>query len=1270
MRKHLFLLVTAGFVGSAGFLGCGDGEEGGGGGGTSGSGGGGTGGVGGAPGCSTASFTYPTSGAKLTAVDDSDGDCSNGIDVDVVVATNAPEGTSAKLLADGQEVGTAVATAAVLKFAGVTLQSTGSTKLAVRIGNDPDCETSVEISQACGATCEISKPTLSSTHPKLNGVPVAEGGDRASASGQDYQVAFEVNTSIEDGQPVTLTVDGKAQAAVALAAGGVAKFPGVTLTPDGDHKVQAGCTPKGGQPGSSAEVTFPVDTTSPDLSNLVPADATFLGPSTDSNSSKAGLQFKVCGQTTAADALDLPGTLGGKEKNFCVGIGTSTPVCTEAKKGAVGGADGGCVELDCPGGAPFDMAVTVSDDAGNPTAKTIKGVTCASSLPSVQVIEPLDGSGADVSKHILAASMAQPRKDQNAGKAGAQYTVVACTDTNGKGTLLAGLAGGTATPVAGQVDIAAQPAQASDNCPAGYPHVLKFTDADLPESTETATNALAAATELRVEVKATSTAKGTSPAVQVWVDSVAPTIAEFFPNPTCGKLYQSATDVLQNFSLTSSNSPVSLTITSGGTPQNYSEVSYVGQISAFGSVLFKTGTNDITATTTEPSGNAGALKSPCAVTVGNPPVVTWTAPTQSTMLNATTDGTPGTAGWQGALTVQTDVGGSGGTVTFKFSCGAATTTIGTANINGAGVATLVAATLPECAGATITAETSNITGKGVGTASLSNKPVDTVVPDALSALSPTVKDRRATTFQLSWTAPADGGSTVGGYQVRVSKQAITAANFDAAEVVSFLGAPKAPGQTETLDVNNRMIETNYYFAVAATDAAGNRSSIVAAGPAKATFNQIVLNGGTNEEFGIAIDGSTSVNGDAFADLLVGGRNSAKAYLWFGSASGYGASPDVTFTGASNIRFGQGACVVGDIDGDGLKDIALSAPFDASKGRVYIFKGRVTWPSALATAQADYVIEPDTGADPKFGTSFFGTNVTRLGDIDEDGADDFAIGAFLYGGGTGYVAVVRGVPSGQTFPATVSVPQAVGTRVIAFVGDAALPSGFFGLNVVGFGPYYSGGHRAMVISAPYAGRVYSFQGAAGLTGTVQATAAKEAYVGSTPLRTGFSLGNLGPLGAVPSLGVGSPGSPTTANGDVRIFSGSASTLFGGAMATIQNSAAASVGDMFGTSVFGGGFSGSPLSVSLVGGSGVDVGFSSALQAGAAAKLYLADGSKLSGGGDIVTLADVVLSLPADWVGTSFGSGPIKDMNNDGYADIALGEQKIASGTYNGRVLVLW
>jgi len=1265
MLNRNFLVVAASTIVAAGFVGCGDGEEG---------GGGGSGGSGGSGGdasteCPAAAFTAPTGGKTLTVSDDADGDCSNGIQVDVSVGTDAKPGTAVKLLADGAEVASATVSGATVTFSDVQLKSSGTTTLAVRFGTDSKCDVEISVESKCsGVTCDVAKPVLSATHPKLNGVPVAQGGDRVSADGQDYQVAFEVTTNIEDGQPVSLTVDGKAATVVALAQSGVASFPGVTLKPDGDHKVSASCKAQSGSTGASAETTYPVDSTPPDLTNVNPADGQFFGPGDDSNASKTGLQFKVCGETSASDAIDLPASLGSAQSNYCVAIGTASPTCSPATATGAGGKTGGCVELDCPGGAPFDLNVTLKDEAGNPKTQSIKGVTCASSLPSVQVIEPIAGTGADVSTHILAATATQTRKDQVAGTPGAQYTVIACTDIpSGKGTLKVGLGTGATVDKA---TATATPAATGDNCPTGLGHVIKFTNATLDESQEDPnTNALTTATRLVVQVEDVSTAKGVSPAVDVWVDSTVPAVTQWAPNDLCGKLYQSATPVVVPLFFLAENVPVNVTVTNGsGTQQKVGNAAKPGVVNV-GDFTFALGANQVAATTTEPAGNSGALQSPCTVTVGNPPVVTWTAPTTSTQLNAATDGAPGTSGWQGTLTVQTDVGGTGATVTFEVDCGGTVTPLGTVNVDAGGVASLPAATLPECSSAKITAKTSSVTGKGVGTATLT-KPVDTVVPGAPTGFAAAVKDRRQTSFALTWTAPGDGSQAVGGYLIRVAKVPINAGNFDAGgavESVAFGGAPKASGGAESIDVLNRIIENDYYFAIAASDAAGNRSSIVSTGPTKALFNKTVIAGSGTEGFGFAIDGSSSVNGDALADLIVGSRTSTTVRVYFGTPTGYPATPNLTFTGTAGTRFGFSVAVVGDIDADTFADIAVSAPLEGSKGRVYIFKGRATWPSTLSTAQADYTIDVDAVADTKFASSQFGYAVAPLGDFDADGAPDFAVTGYVYGGGTGYVAVIKGGKSGSPF-ASLTLPGAVGTKAYALTGDAGItPAGnWFGWAVTSLSAFYPGGVPALIVSAPgaNAGIVYSYKGGAGLPSSIGVGSAFESYTGSGALRTGTVLANLSP-----GLGVSSPSTSTTNGGDARLF-GTSTAVFGAGPKVVSNSAATAVADQFSHCLVGGGFSGSTVPVSFIGGTDPDVAVSSIAVGGAKpTKLYIIEGAKITGNIDVATAADVTYTLPTGWLGAAWRSAGVRDSNGDGYAEIAVGEQQPSVG-YPGQVIILW
>ncbi|HET6370036.1 MAG TPA: FG-GAP-like repeat-containing protein, partial [Nitrospiria bacterium] len=94
-----------------------------------------------------------------------------------------------------------------------------------------------------------------------------------------------------------------------------------------------------------------------------------------------------------------------------------------------------------------------------------------------------------------------------------------------------------------------------------------------------------------------------------------------------------------------------------------------------------------------------------------------------------------------------------------------------------------------------------------------------------------------------------------------------------------------------------------------------------------------------------------VNGDGYADLLVGAQsqtetvvNAGKAFLYLGSPKGFSA-PAWTSVGANvdHAFFGT-AVALGDFNGDGANDLVVSAPLQGTEekervGAVYVYLGR-------------------------------------------------------------------------------------------------------------------------------------------------------------------------------------------------------------------------------------------------------------------------------------------------------------------------------------------
>jgi hypothetical protein len=515
---------------------------------------------------------------------------------------------------------------------------------------------------------------------------------------------------------------------------------------------------------------------------------------------------------------------------------------------------------------------------------------------------------------------------------------------------------------------------------------------------------------------------------------------------------------------------------------------------------------------------------------------------------------------------------------------------------------------------------------------------------------------------LLWTAPANNGAPVSGYQVRYAKVPITAANFDDTAVttaIPYVGPPAMPGATDGMTVT-LYIENGYYFAVTGTDSANNHvGTLMATTTAVAAhFNTTTFTSGatTNEALGFSISAERDLNGDGLSDVLVGTTLAGKAYIFFGSAAVTAAAPSVTFTGATT-GFGLAVGQIGDVDNDGHPDIAIADPPGL---KVYIYKGRTTWPATLTDANADYVI---TGTTPTYMSSNLGTSITRLGDFTGDGIDDFALGARGFNTNVGRVVIIPGKSSGF---ASLSLP---GTAEIVIDGDSTLGTPYFGYRVLGIGHYYSTTTgTTLVVSAP--GRaaagvsaVYAFHGQTGTAGAIPIASADAVLSGAAGTHLGSILTSVAPrIASLPPVGLGNPADNTgsAANGTGYLTFGSPTA---GPFAThlILNLAATT---QAGGLIIGGSLPGEDVTASIIGDATPDVVFGPKI----GTQFTIFDGAKLaskSGSIEASTTAEVV--APAS-IGTGEGeTSLIKDINGDGWADFCVGT---GVGSVPGSVVVYW
>ena len=219
--------------------------------------------------------------------------------------------------------------------------------------------------------------------------------------------------------------------------------------------------------------------------------------------------------------------------------------------------------------------------------------------------------------------------------------------------------------------------------------------------------------------------------------------------------------------------------------------------------------------------------------------------------------------------------------------------------------------------------------------------------------------------------------------------------------------------------------------------AGNGSL---SGSAAATTADITITGQSSERFGYSVAGGTALlggitsdfNGDGNDDLLVGAPNAdisgnndrlGAAYVFYGpiSADTTSASANAVFTGQfgqdqsnpSNhnaVNTGYTVAFVGDINNDGIADIAIGdlKKHGSTNGEAYLIFGRadtfdgggaqltgefegtnslneLSWRSTMGRE----ILSDGTDREQ------MGAAIDAIGDVNGDGIDDLAVGAFRW-----------------------------------------------------------------------------------------------------------------------------------------------------------------------------------------------------------------------------------------------------------------------------------
>lgn len=155
-------------------------------------------------------------------------------------------------------------------------------------------------------------------------------------------------------------------------------------------------------------------------------------------------------------------------------------------------------------------------------------------------------------------------------------------------------------------------------------------------------------------------------------------------------------------------------------------------------------------------------------------------------------------------------------------------------------------------------------------------------------------------------------------------------------------------------------------------------------------------------YGESVAGAGDINGDGYSDIIVGAPGygyltpypdglKGRVYIYYGSATGFAGSDYVEGEQYQNY-FGQLVAGMGDVNGDGYSDIAISAPnyhvfAPNADGAVFIYYGSAT---GLTLTPAHVY----TNAQPIASTGF-SQSIAGGGDFNGDGYTDLVLGQPQY-----------------------------------------------------------------------------------------------------------------------------------------------------------------------------------------------------------------------------------------------------------------------------------
>ncbi len=242
-------------------------------------------------------------------------------------------------------------------------------------------------------------------------------------------------------------------------------------------------------------------------------------------------------------------------------------------------------------------------------------------------------------------------------------------------------------------------------------------------------------------------------------------------------------------------------------------------------------------------------------------------------------------------------------------------------------------------------------------------------------------------------------------------------------------------------------------------------------------NGFAINGIAADDLaGFSVSGAGDVNGDNIDDLIIGavgadtnGDDAGASYVVFGFQGGFAPSIDLANLGTNGVtingiaagdELGTSVSNAGDVNGDGIDDLIIGAPYANYAGQSYLVFGSEGLPSSIDLANLGtngVTINGITAGDG------FGISVSAAGDVNGDGFGDLIIGApgtdlgeFQYAGQSYLVFGSEGLPS------SLNVSDLDGSS--GFVLDGVNAFDFSGRSVSGAGDVNGDGFDDLIIGA--------------------------------------------------------------------------------------------------------------------------------------------------------------------------------------------------------------